>query len=196
MYVLWFYWQIINFKYSDKKNLKICMWNSQILKLVLKESTILLYILRQMICKITHSLDCLWSIIGWLCVWLTYLRMEFGHKQWNDSILFQWRTFTSLTKKNASYDKCSLDPTPDVQICPAVDNCLFNFYNVSVMHNSSMDFRRHWCVESTLSYYQLYIIQNVKCFVLHHLVLLFVTQVLIRSLLADQTNPLWTCATL
>ena len=42
-------------------------------------------------------------------------------------------------KKIASYD--TFDPTPDVPICPSVDNCFFNYYNVSVMHNCSMDFR-------------------------------------------------------
>ena len=54
-------------------------------------------------------------------------------------------------QNNASYDTFSLDPTPDVPICPSVDNCLFNYYNVSVMHNCTMDIRRHWCVASTFS---------------------------------------------
>ena len=44
-----------------------------------------------------------------------------------------------------------LTPTPDVPICPSVDNCFFNYYNVSVMHNCTMDFRRHWCVLSASS---------------------------------------------
>ena len=44
-------------------------------------------------------ISCLWSIISWLCVWSTYLRMEIDHKQWKASIIFQWTTFTSLTKK-------------------------------------------------------------------------------------------------
>ena len=48
-----------------------------------------------------------------------------------------------VDKKKASYDTFSLDPTPDVPICPSFDNCFFNYYNVSVMHNCSMDFRRH-----------------------------------------------------
>ena len=50
-----------------------------------------------------------------------------------------------VEKINASYDTFSLDPTPDVPICPSVDNYLFNYYNVSVMHNCcmGMDFRRH-----------------------------------------------------
>ena len=34
-----------------------------------------------------------------------------------------------------SYDTFSLDPTPDVPICPLVDNGFFNYFNVSVMHN-------------------------------------------------------------
>ena len=38
-----------------------------------------------------------------------------------------------VDKQNASYDTSSLDPTPDVPICPLVDNCFFNYYNVSVM---------------------------------------------------------------
>ena len=54
-------------------------------------------------------------------------------------------------QNNASYDTFSLDPTLDVPICPSVDNCLFNYYNVSVMHNCSMDIRRHWCVASIFS---------------------------------------------
>ena len=56
-----------------------------------------------------------------------------------------------VDKKIASYNTFSLDPTPDVPICPLVDNCSFNYYNVSVMHNCSMDFRRHLCVASTFS---------------------------------------------
>ena len=48
-----------------------------------------------------------------------------------------------VDKKNASSYTFSLDPTPDVPICSSVDNCFFNYYNVSVMHNCSMDFRRH-----------------------------------------------------
>ena len=59
-------------------------------------------------------------------------------------------------QNNASYDTFLLDPAPDVPICPSVDNCLFNCYNVSVMHNCSMHFRRHWCIASTFSCIQLY----------------------------------------
>ena len=36
-------------------------------------------------------------------------------------------------KMKVNYDTYPLDPTPDVPLCPSVDNCFFNYYNVSVM---------------------------------------------------------------
>ena len=51
-----------------------------------------------------------------------------------------------VDKKNASYDTFSLDTTPDVLIFPSVDNCFFNYYNLSVIHHCGMDLRRHWCL--------------------------------------------------
>ena len=112
------------------------MWNSQILRLVLYESTLPVYILRLMIDKMTNSHYCLWSIIGWMSEWSTYLWMDIGYTQFyfNEGHSLHWHN-------NASYDNISLDPTQDVLICPAVDN-------LSVMHNC-MDVRRHWCVAST-----------------------------------------------
>ena len=124
---LWFYWQII--------------------KLVLNGSTIHVYILRLMIGKITHFHY--WEIIGWLCGWSA---LEWRSVINNEILQFFFNERHSLHwQKNASYNNISLNPTPDVPIYPAVDDCIFNFYNVSIMHNWCMGFRRHWCVASAFS---------------------------------------------
>ena len=68
--------------------------------------------------------------------------------------------------ENLYYDTFSLDPTPDVSICPSVDNCFFYYYNVSVMHNCCMDFRRHCsmrCINFFL-YITLYDLNKVMSF--------------------------------
>ena len=100
-----------------------------------------------MIGKISHFHYCLCSIISWLCVWSTYFGLEIDHKQWKASIIIHF-----VDKPMQVMIHFHLTPPLMFQYAPQ----LITVYSttimlVLIMHNCTMDIRRHWCGASTFS---------------------------------------------